>query len=331
MKLRLGFVGCGWIGCKRLEALHRSNNAFIQVIAEPDPVAKALAAEIVPAAQLVDSLEQTFECALDGIVLSTPSAFHADQCCRILSNGVAVFCQKPVARTAEETRTIVEGAKSADRLLDTDFSYRFTTAMRNIRELVQTGILGEIYSIDAAFHNSYGPDKQWYYDRNLSGGGCCIDLGIHLIDLALWLLGFPKAMFRHARMFASGRPLRNVDSRTVEDYAMICFDAGNSQVNVACSWNQPTGGDALISVIVRGTLGAAELRNINGSFYDFEAVHYFKHERRILAQPPDEWGGRALLSWVSRLSLGNCFDQSVYRLIRVSEIVDAAYLHVANQ
>jgi predicted dehydrogenase len=328
MKPRLGFLGCGWIGGKRLEALCAADAASILAIAEPDPAAKAYAARIAPAARLMDSLDQVLECGLDGIVISTPSALHADQCRRILSNGIAVFCQKPAARTAAETRAIVDAAKSADRLFAADFSYRFTTAMQRVRELVQAGVLGELYAIDAVFHNSFGPDKQWYYDRNLSGGGCFTDLGSHLIDLSLWILGFPNAVFRHAGLFANGRRLRDADSRTVEDYAMACFDVGTTHVNIACSWNQPTGGDALIAATFRGPLGAVELRNVNGSFYDFRADHYFKSEQRNLAMPPDDWGGRAVLNWVSQLSRGSRFEESAFELIRVAEIIDSVYSHV---
>jgi len=330
MKPRLGFVGCGWIGCKRLEALCAADAAAILAIAEPDPAAKANAAAIAPAARLMDSLDQVLECELDGIVISTPSALHAEQCRRILSNGVAVFCQKPVARTAAETRTVVDAAKSADCLFATDFSYRFTTAMRRVRELVQAGVPGELYAIDAVFHNSYGPDKQWYYDRNLSGGGSFTDLGGHLIDLSLWILGFPNAVLRHTRLYANGRLLNGADSRTVEDYAMVCFDAGSAHVNIACSWNQPTGGDALIAATFRGSLGAVELRNVNGSFYDFRADHYFKGGQCNLAMPPDDWGGRAVLNWVSQLARGERFDNTALELIRVAEIIDAAYSHAGQ-
>ena len=48
-----------------------------------------------------------------------------------------------------------------------------------------------MYAVELAFHNAYGPDKEWFYDRRVSGGGCVVDLGVHLIDLALWTLGFP--------------------------------------------------------------------------------------------------------------------------------------------
>src|SRR5690606_4635728 len=90
-----------------------------------------------------------------------------------------------------EVQPVIEAARSADRLLGVDFSYRFTEAMQAVRSLVEGGALGRVYAVDLVFHNAYGPDKPWFYDPRLAGGGCVMDLGIHLVDLALWTLGFP--------------------------------------------------------------------------------------------------------------------------------------------
>src|SRR3954471_7558199 len=80
------------------------------------------------------------------------------------------------------------GAGRADLRLGIDFSYRFVEGARRIRELVAAGELGRVYAARLVFHNAYGPDKEWFYDRARSGGGCVIDLGTHLIDLLLWIL-----------------------------------------------------------------------------------------------------------------------------------------------
>ena len=88
-----------------------------------------------------------------------------------------------------------------------DLSYRHTTGMQRIRELIRAGELGHVYAVDLVFHNAYGPDKPWFYDVALSGGGCVIDLGIHLVDLALWTLGFPRVRGVASRLFALARGL----------------------------------------------------------------------------------------------------------------------------
>src|SRR5690606_4534507 len=133
--------------------------------------------ESVGGAELADSIEALLEADLDGVVVATPSALHAEQSIRALERGMAVFCQKPLGRTAAETRRVVDAARGADLLLGVDFSYRHTAAVISLRDLVTAGSLGRIYAVDLTFHNAYGPDKEWFRDPALSGGGCVMDLG----------------------------------------------------------------------------------------------------------------------------------------------------------
>src|SRR5436309_2887347 len=83
-------------------------------------------------------------------------------------------------------------------------SFRRSDALLRCRELVAGGEIGEIYAVDACFHNAYGPDKEWFYDPHLSGGGCVIDLGVHIVDLVRWVLDFPDAVAVHARVLHHG-------------------------------------------------------------------------------------------------------------------------------
>ena len=77
----------------------------------------------------------------------------------------------------------MDAAREADRLLGVDLSYRHTEAVRRIKALIDDGRLGDIFAADLVFHNAYGPGKPWFFDKNQSGGGCVIDLGVHLVDL----------------------------------------------------------------------------------------------------------------------------------------------------
>ena len=183
---RVGFLGVGWIGRNRMEALAQSG--LVEIVAVSDPVAENAdaAAKLSGRCDTCESLDQLLETHLDGLVIATPSALHADQAITALERGVAVFCQKPLGRTAAETSDVVAAARAADRLLGVDLSYRFVRGIALIRDLIHNGDLGTVYSADLVFHNAYGPDKPWFYDAVLSGGGCVIDLGSHLVDLALW-------------------------------------------------------------------------------------------------------------------------------------------------
>jgi predicted dehydrogenase len=322
---RLAFLGVGWIGRQRMEAVAGSGVAEIVGIADASEEIRAAAAEVAPGAQLAGSLEELLELEPDGVVIATPSALHAEQSVAALERGVAVFCQKPLGRSAAEVRRVVDAARAADRLLAVDFSYRFTEGMRRIRELAQGGGLGRVYAVDLVFHNAYGPDKSWFYDRSLSGGGCVMDLGVHLVDLALWTLGFPAVEAVSSRLFAGGEPL-GPRPQQVEDYAVVRLDLQDgTAVQLACSWKLPAGRDAVIGASFYGTGGGAALRNVDGSFYNFVAERFHGTSRETLAEPPDAWGGRAIVDWAERLARGERFDPGAERLADVAEVLDRIY------
>jgi predicted dehydrogenase len=322
---RVGFLGVGWIGCNRMEAIAADESTQVAAVADVSSDILGEALLKAPGAQAAGSLEALLDLGLDGIVIATPSALHAAQARTALGRGIAVFCQKPLARTAGETRDVIDAARDADRLLGADLSYRHTLAMRRIRELVARGELGDIYAIDLVFHNAYGPDKAWFREPELSGGGCVIDLGTHLVDMVLWTLGFPAVRGVSSRLFAQGRPLGR-SSGAVEDYANAQLDFETGAVaRLTCSWNLSAGCDAVIEAHFHGTRGGAALRNVNGSFYDFTAEHHQGTRSTKLAEPPDAWGGRAAVAWARQLAANGRFDPEIEHVADVASVVDAIY------
>jgi predicted dehydrogenase len=322
MKPRIGFLGTGWIGRHRMQAILATGAVEAAVIADPSPEMAAEAQRLAPSARLVSDLDALLATGVDGVVIATPSALHAEQSMRALERDVAVFCQKPLGRTAAETQAAVDAARRADRLLAVDLSYRFTEGMRRIRDLVSTGELGRVFAADLAFHNAYGPDKPWFYDPALSGGGCLMDLGVHLVDLALWTLDFPDVTTVSGNLLTAGEP----PAGRVEDYAVATLElATGSIVRLACSWRLHAGRDAVISAAFHGTAGGAALHNVDGSFYDFTAERYRGTAREPLVTPPDEWGGRAAADWALRLAAGERFDPAAERLVDVARVLDRIY------
>jgi predicted dehydrogenase len=322
---RLGFLGVGWIGRHRLEAITGWGAADVVGIVDASAEAADAAAALAPDAAVVGSLDELLALGVDGVVIATPSALHAEQAVRALEAGAAVFCQKPLARTAAETRRVVDAARTADRLLGVDLSYRHVQGVRRIRDLIAAGTLGDIYAVDLVFHNAYGPDKPWFRDARLSGGGCVIDLGIHLVDLALWTLDFPAVGEVRGRLFAGGVRLP-ADPDVVEDHAVAEIELGErTAVRLTCSWNAHAGQDAVIEALFYGTAGGAALRNTAGSFYDFVAEHYRGTTRETVAAPPDAWGGRAAVAWAEALAAGGRFDEAAATLVPVAEVLDRIY------
>jgi predicted dehydrogenase len=300
----LGFLGVGWIGRQRLDILLASGAATVAAVADPAVEGS------------VGSLDELLDAGVDGIVIATPSALHAAQAIAALERGVPVFCQKPLALDAPTARQVVDAARAAGVLLEIDFSYRFTEAARAVRDVVASGALGEIFAADLVFHNAYGPDKAWFSDPALSGGGCVIDLGIHLADLALWLLDWPEV--GHVAAQLHGTPL--------EDHAeaQVALASG-AVLRLSSSWRLHAGRDCILEARFYGTHGGVSLRNVDGSFYDFVAEHHVGTSSTTIAAPPDAWGGRAAVDWARRVGEGEGFDPEIEHAVYVHELVDRIY------
>ena len=101
--------------------------------------------------------------------------------------------------------------------------------------------------------------------------------------------------------------------------------AGGTTVRLGCSWGLQAGREAVIAAEFFGTEGGASLRNVNGSFYDLRAERHHHIRAESLAEPPDEWGGRAAVDWLARLSRGARFDDEARHLVTVARVIDRIY------
>jgi predicted dehydrogenase len=227
---------------------------------------------------------------------------------------------------------MVDAARRADRLLGVDYSYRFTDGARELKRLVEGGELGKIFSLELVFHNAYGPDKPWCFDPRLAGGGALMDLGVHLIDLAFWLLDDPPirrirgSAFRRGERLTLGRTTLSGET-AVDDFASAWLDLqdGGTVASLAVSWNAHAGRDCVIRAALFGTEGGAEFRNIDGSFYDFELERFNGRSGQVVTRESKDWLGKATLDWARRLAESQRFDPEIERSVRVSEVVDGIY------
>lgn len=324
VKSEIAFIGTGWIGLDRMKALLEEDICYPVAIFEPDINNAKKAYSIAPDATLYRDLDDLFESEPDGIVIASPTALHSTQCIRALQWGSAVFCQKPLGRSAEETRKVISAAFVANRLLGVDMPYRFTDGIQKIRHQHRQE-LGHIYAVDLVFNTAYGPDKPWSYNPKLSGGGCLLDLGTHMIDLALWILDYPEITRVSSSLIAKGRVIES-DQDIVEDYvtAQMETDAGTS-IRLVCSWNLSAGKDADIQASFYGTDASALFYNLNGSGYDFEAAICHGSNREIISSPADNWSGKALISWARELQESREFRKSAFLYYNTAELIDRIY------
>jgi predicted dehydrogenase len=145
------------------------------------------------------------------------------------------------------------------------------------------------------------------------------------VDLVLWLLEAEAVTRVSSHLFAGGQSLADRSER-VEDYAVAELElTSGAVVRLACSWNLGAGSDAVIEASLFGTEGGVRLSNVGGSFYDFTAEHLKGTSRIRLCGPPDDWGGRALVEWTSRLARGSRYEIEAERLTEVAAVVDEIY------
>ena len=328
MTPRLGVLGLGGLGRHRLRTLQRSGAAQVVCVADLDGETARAAAREVPGAEVVSWAQMLGDLRLDGVVLATPTAVHAEQAVEALGRGLSVFCPCPLGRTQHEVRRVVEAARGADRLLGVDFGYRHVRGVSQMRQLVRSGELGELVNVELVFHHASGPEQGEPRDAALSGGGCVMDLGSHLLDLAAWLVPGAKVDRLHAQLHARGRPLAS--RREVEDIAEVHLrlstDLGQPSARLACSWRLHAGTQAVIEATVYGTRGGVSLRNVEGSFHDFTVERYRGTGREVLATPPDDWSGRAAVAWARQLAARPRFDEEeAQALVELSGWMDRVY------
>jgi predicted dehydrogenase len=322
---RVGFLGVGWIGRDRMQAIAACDLVDIVAVADADACVAQTAAAAVEAAVVQPGLMFDGE-MLDAVVIATPNSLHAQQAIAAFDRGLAVFCQKPLGRDAAETRAVVDAAARADRLLGVDLSYRHLAAGVEVRDMIDAGAIGRVYAADLTFHNAYGPDKSWFLDRAQSGGGCLLDLGTHLVDLARWMLPGHALEVVSSRLYADGHRLVPPHG-TVEDYATAMLGTSDGvTINLSCSWFLAAGRDAVIGATFYGSAGAVAVENVDGSFYDFRAVLRRGTGEELLVAPPDAWGGRAGVEWARQLVADRRHrPDSAQDLLAVATVIDEMY------
>ena len=141
-----------------------------------------------------------------------PNDAHADPCIMAAEAGKHILCEKPLARTAEESKTMLDAVTKANVKHMVAFNYRFVPAIRQIRNLIDSGALGQIYYFRAVYLQEwimphYNTPKIWRLDKSVAGSGALGDLGAHIIDLAHYLVGGVKSLSAFTKTFIDERPL----------------------------------------------------------------------------------------------------------------------------
>lgn len=149
--------------------------------------------------------------AIDVFDNGGPNNVHAEACIAAAEAGKHVFCEKPLGRTAEEAKSMLEAVEQAGVKHMVAFNYRFVPAIVQAKHLIESGALGRIFHFRGVYLQEWIIDptfpKIWRLDKSLAGSGALGDLGAHVIDLARYLVGEPKSIMGMTKTFVEERPL----------------------------------------------------------------------------------------------------------------------------
>lgn len=272
-KLKVGIIGAGSLSISHMEA-YRSNPA-VEIIAVCDKsIDRAMqrAAEYGVKAYYGDYIELLENTEIDAVSVITSNNTHAKISIAALEAGKHVLCEKPPALDATGAMAMEEAALKMGKLLMFGFVRRFAENAQLLKASIKNGTLGEIYYVKTGLLRRCGNPGGWFANKEISGGGPLIDVGVHIMDLAVYLMGQPKPVevlgtvssklgsrgnikgtsWYKAADFDTGR-------NTVEDFAsaLIKFDNGAS-LFVETSWAMYIKEDTSYMDIF-GTKGGARL------------------------------------------------------------------------
>ena len=258
-EIGIGIVGAGGVARGAHVPGYLSMPDLCRIVAIADieiERAEALAAEF-DISYVFDSYEQLLEVdEIDAVSVCTHADFHAPVTIAALESGRHVMTEKPMAVDLASARAMVEASHRAKRILAVDFQTRFIRQAQTMKGFVDAGELGEIYFVRARYVRRRGiPGRQAFHTKEQSGGGALMDIGVHILDTGLWLMGFPTAVSASGSIFRKlitqedlfnpmgdwDRSATDVDESAV---GLIKF-ANGAAMTLECAWGMNVGEDGL--------------------------------------------------------------------------------------
>jgi predicted dehydrogenase len=306
--LRVALFGTGWIADFHARAVREHPAAELVAAAswrEPS-LARLAAAHAIPRTTTRWE-ELAGDPAVDAVIVATPNALHAPQAIRCLEAGKHVLVEKPMAASLSDAQAMVDAARGAPAFLMVAHCWRFHERVRGLRARIAAGELGEVVKTRGyGVHAGFGPEG-WFTDPALAGGGALLDMGVHAIDTARYLLGEPAP-----RRVCAAIGTRYGDYAVDDDgILLISWSNGTSSI-VECGWWQPHLAGLEAETEVYGTGGYA-------------AVFGFTDEPAGYEHCTQPMYSAQVAEFVDAVRVGRQPEPSGEHSLVVAEICDAAY------
>jgi predicted dehydrogenase len=307
-KIKIGIIGAGNIGGVHIKEFSKlADLCEITTITDADlPLAEARAKEhdIARVAETPEELIQSTD--VDAVIIGVPNQHHALFAVQAINAGKHVLVEKPMGINSEAARRILKASEASDNIVMVGHQMRFESVPMQIKEQVQRGELGRIYTAKTGWFRRKGIPGwgTWFTRMDQSGGGPLIDIGVHMLDLALYLMGNPKPVSVYGATYAEFGPRRkgigswgrpNWDGvYDVEDLAtaMIKMQDG-STLTLEVSWAVHMDTDNTPFIHLMGSEGGASYRGPKGKLL---TEKFDRPTETELSRPDNDEGERLRLS-----------------------------------
>ena len=307
-QIRIGIIGAGNIGSVHAtEFLKLADECEITAITDAYiPLAEAKAKEFGIAKVLPNPEELIDSPDVDAVIIGVPNQFHAPLAIRAIEAGKHVLLEKPMGINSDAAKQILKASRASDKVVMIGHQMRWESIPMQIKEQVERGELGRIYTAKAGWMRRKGIPGwgTWFTRMDQSGGGPLIDIGVHMLDLSLYLMGNPKPVSVYGATYAEFGP-RKMGIGTwgkpnwegtydVEDLAtaLIKMEDG-STLSLEVSWAVHMDTDNTPFVHLMGTEGGASYRGANGKLL---TEKFDRAEETELSKPENDEGERNRLS-----------------------------------
>lgn len=294
-KLRVGIIGCGGITvASHLPAYGRlTDQAEVVAVADVDSaVAEKVRGDFSIAKAYGDYEEMIRKEGLDAVTVATPNRFHLEPTLAALKAGVHVLCEKPLGMNGEQAGQMVKLAKEKGKILQVGLQLRFAGPVQFAKTFCDQGKAGDQYFARAQALRRRGvPSWGVFIDRDKQGGGPLIDIGVHILDLTLYLMGNPKPLSVSAQTWDTLGKDPNLYNAfgeydrskfTVEDFAVgLIRLEGGKVVSLESSFMANQSGDPFQTQLY-GTKAGLLLRPTDPNGLEL----YTEHDRQLFDLKP---------------------------------------------
>ena len=192
--MRVALFGCGWIQDFHARGVIECGHEIVAVVNHREESARAFADKHGIARVTTDWEALATDPEVEAAVVATPNFLHAPQAIALLKAGKHVLVEKPMALNVAECDAMIEAARGGGAALMVAHCWRFHDAVRAVRDRITAGEFGEVVKTRGyGVHAGWGP-AGWFVQKRFAGGGALLDMGVHAIDTARFLLGDPEPM-----------------------------------------------------------------------------------------------------------------------------------------